>query len=193
MQLGLRKLLFSSRLLPAIYTAGLFLLTTGLRAQEILSFQLDIGGAAPYRSINIEKRIFKKTAIEIRVRAGIGFTLIEVIEPPRVYLRPGPSFPAGVMFLVGKEKSSSKFEIGVQQTYIREMTIPEIWDEDLIYKENIKNTVLTSFFAGYRLHLFKQRGIVRIGYNPVLLGKKINSWAVLSLGWTLHKRKKLFE
>jgi hypothetical protein len=175
-----------------LIVAALFtlVLSAKLKAQENFSFQLDIGGAIPYGSLNIEKKILKRTSLELKIKGGVGLAGIDVIEPPRTYIKLKPTFPVGLNLLFGNDKRPSNFEIGIQGTFVTGMTIPEAWDTSFFYKENIENKVLSSFFVGYRFKPFKRKGLIRIGYCPILLDGKIISWGVLSLGWTFGKSKK---
>jgi hypothetical protein len=172
-------------------TFFIFILSFNLNAQEIFSIQLDIGGASPYASLNIERRILRMTNVEVKVKTGVGVVGIDVEDPPRVYMKPKPSFPLGLHVLLGKERKAYNFEVGVQGTFISRMTIPEVWDPNYFYQVDIKNKILPSYFVGLRFKPFERNGVIRAGYNPIFLdGKRIN-WAVLSLGWNFSKSKKI--
>jgi hypothetical protein len=190
MEKHLFKQLFKAGLPFQLSTLFIFLLSFSLNAQELFSFQLDIGGASPYASLNIERMIFKKTNVEVKIKAGVGVVGIDVKEPPRVYMKPKPSFPLGLNLLLGKEKRPYNFEIGVQGTLVSRMTIPELWDPVYIYTEDVKNKILPSYFVGLRFRPFNRKGVVRAGYNPIFLDGKRIDWGVLSLGWNFSSPKK---
>ena len=186
----LLKPLIRARLPFHLSTFFIFLLSFNFNAQEIFSFQLDIGGASPYASLNIERMILKKTNVEVKIKAGFGVVGIDVEDPPRVYIKPKPSFPLGLNVLLGNGKRSYNFEVGVQGTLVSRMTIPELWDPNYFYKEDVKNKILPSYFAGLRFKPFNKKGVIRAGYNPIFLDGKRIDWVVLSLGWNFGKSKK---
>ncbi|MEO7924355.1 MAG: hypothetical protein ABIR30_11815 [Chitinophagaceae bacterium] len=158
-------------------------------SQEKFSIYLDVGGASEFGSLNIEKRISDNPGSGLGVRGGVGVVGTEIVEPPRTRIKLNPSIPIGVNYIFGNGKRANNLEVGFQATYIFEMTVPEEWDPQYVYKSNIKNKILPSFFLGYRFRPFKKRGIIRIGYNPVILDGKIFSWGVLSVGWAILKKE----
>ncbi len=173
------------------FLTGSFLLSAcaNIYSQEKFSVHLDILGAAPYVSLNVEKSIIKKARLEIKARAGIGLTGYDVVQAPRTFIKHTPSFPAGIVFLSGRQNKKNSIEIGVSGTYIKEMSVSDAWDPTFQYRDNIKNTVLASAFFGYRFRTFNRRGILRVGYNPILLKNKLISWGALTFGWAFIKKK----
>jgi len=159
-------------------------------AQEIFSFQLDLLGPSPYASLNLERKIINAKNKEIKLKFGIGVAARDVTEPTRTYIKWTPAFPVALNLLFGTEKKKNNFEIGVQATYITEMTFSDAWDPAINYTGVLKNKILSSYFIGYRFRPFKKRGIIRIGYTPIVFDQKIINWGVLSLGWSFKKRNK---
>ena len=78
----------------------------------------------------------------------------------------------------------------MQGTLVSRMTIPELWDPNYFYKEDVKNKIFPSYFAGLRFKPFNKKGVIRAGYNPIFLDGKRIDWVVLSLGWNFGKPKK---
>jgi hypothetical protein len=168
----------------------LLALANNVSAQEHLALQIDFLGAAPYGSLSLEKSIIIKKGVEIKLKAGIGLAGYNVVEPPRTFIKYTPTIPAGINFLIGRSNKRNNIEIGFQGTYIKEMSVSDAWDPALLYTNNLKKTILASVFAGYRFRPFKGRGIIRVGYNPVLLHRKWINWGALTLGWSFKKKYK---
>jgi hypothetical protein len=168
--------------------ALLLLISLTIKAQEKYSLYLDIGGASPYASVNLDKRFKSLSGAGLGYKMGFGFVLEDMIEPTRVTVKLKPSFPMGLNYVFGRDRNSSGLEVAVQCTYIPEMSIPEAWDPTGLYLEPVNDLFLPSLFIGYRFKPFKNKSIIRVGFSPFLLQGKWQNWFNLSMGWIARKK-----
>ena len=87
---------------PLIWTRLPFHLSTFF----IFSFQLDIGGASQYASLNIERMILKKTNVEVKIKAGFGVVGIDVEDPPKGIYKTETIFSPGVKCFIRERENA---------------------------------------------------------------------------------------
>ena len=146
----------------------LLVLTDGsINAQDKFAIYLDLGGASPIASFNMEKRFNKLSSLGLGYKFGVGLVLTDGPQNPYPTVKLTPSFPIGLNYLFGKKNKVVNLEIAFQTTFVPNMGVPEPWDRYNVYRDPIRNEFFSSAFLGYRIKPFHKKGIIRVGYNPV--------------------------